>query len=39
MHIHGYFFETIYLASTVKEIKAEGKAKGHGRNTENRASL
>lgn len=39
MHIHGYFFETIYLASTVKEIKAEGKAKGHGHNTENRASL
>lgn len=38
MHIHGYFFERIYPASTVEEIKAEGEAKGYGHNTENRAS-
>ena len=38
MHIHGYFFERIYPVSTVEEIKAEGEAKGHGHNTENRAS-
>lgn len=29
MHIHGYFFERTYPASTVLEIKAEGEAKGH----------
>lgn len=38
MHIHGYFFKRIYPASIVEEIKAEGKAKGHSHNTENRAS-
>lgn len=32
MHIHGYFFEEIYPASTVEEIKAEGEAQGHSHN-------
>lgn len=31
MHIHGYFFEEIYPASTVEEIKAE-EAQGHSHN-------
>lgn len=34
MHNHGYFFERIYLASAVEEIKAEGEAKGHSHNRE-----
>ena len=32
MHIHGYFFEEIYPASTVEDIKAEGEAQGHSHN-------
>ena len=31
MHIHGYFFEEIYPASTVEERKA-GEAQGHSHN-------
>lgn len=38
MHIHGYFFERTYLASTVEEIKAEREKQRYTADTENRAS-